>query len=232
MASSSWHRFLDLLYPRRCLCCAIPVRGKLAICEGCAADLPRPRASCTRCALPLPTPSLCGHCQRRPPPYLRVRAPFLYAPPLDALLLQLKFSGRLAVAPLLGGLIAQELTGGADVEVIVPVALHRRRLADRGFNQATEIARVVAVELGLALLPRALERLRETPPQSTSVAGARRQQMRGVFRAGTVALRDRRVALLDDVVTTGATAESATLALLGAGAGSVEVWALARTALA
>ncbi len=229
MLDRSRRIFTDLLFPQRCLLCGDQGHRGLAICEGCQADLPRPGASCIRCALPLPAAGLCGRCLQHPPPYWCARVPLLYAPPLDALLLQLKFGSRLAVAPLLGKLLAEAIRADANDELLVPIPLHRHRLAQRGFNQATEIGRVVARQLGLRLAPRALQRVRETPPQSTVGARARRRLMTGVFIGSANTLAGRRVALLDDVVTTGATVESATLAALAAGAAAVKVWAVART---
>lgn len=220
---------IDLIFPQQCLLCGDHGQHGRAICGGCEDDLPRPEANCSRCALPLPAPGLCGRCLRHPPPYWRASVPLQYGPPLDALLLQLKFGGRLAVAPLLGKLLADAIAAEAGDELVVPIPLHRHRLAQRGFNQATEIGRVLARQLGLQLAPSALRRVRETRPQSTVGARDRRRLMKGVFVAPTTMMAGRRVALLDDVVTTGATVESATLAALSAGAAAVKVWAVART---
>jgi ComF family protein len=160
---------------------------------------------------------------------VRVRSAYRYEPPLDALLLQLKFSSRLAVAPLLGTLLARALVPVHSDSLLVPVPLHRRRLAERGFNQVAEVARAVARELGLERSTVALKRTRYTPPQSSVNAHARRQLLRGVFAAEEHRVADRRIVLIDDVVTTGATAEAASEALYAAGARTVEVWTVART---
>ena len=226
-----WRRnILRWLFPSSCLLCGDQGLEDLALCRGCRDDLRRPTASCQHCALPLPAAGICGRCQRRPPGYQRARAPYLYAPPLDSLLLQLKFGSRLAVAPLLGVLLARALAPVERELLLVPVPLHRRRLAERGFNQVWEIGRVLARELDLPSAPAALRRVRHTPPQSTVDAGARRRLLRGVFRAEAGLVAGRRIALLDDVMTTGATLEEAAAELLRGGAAAVEVWSVARTA--
>lgn len=113
-------------------------------------------------------------------------------------------------------------------ELLVPVPLHRRRQAERGYNQALEIARPVAWRLGLALAPTACRRIRATVEQTGLTAAARRRNLRGAFVAGAICA-GRSVAVLDDVVTTGSTAAAVAAAVRRAGATQVEVWAAART---
>jgi len=138
----------------------------------------------------------------------------------------LKFKRDLAAGVLLGRLLAHRLPAG--VELIVPIPLSRRRQAARGYNQAVELAIPVHRRLGIAIDPHALRRARDTPPQLGLSASARRLNVRGAFVGDPARLAGRHVALLDDVMTTGATLTAATRAVRAAGARSVSVWVVAR----
>lgn len=219
------------LYPPHCLLCGGPGRYPRDLCDACDEALPRSAAACPVCALPLPGEApgtSCGRC-RKVPPFAATRAAYLYAPPLDRLVLELKFGGRLGHAGLLGGLLADHLERGAwpRPEMLLPVPLHPRRLRARGFNQAAELARPVADRLGVPLHPHGCRRVRDTPAQSGLEAPARRRNVRGAF-AVDARVGGRRVALVDDVVTTGHTVAELARVLVVAGAERVEVWCLAR----
>ncbi|MFL6713829.1 MAG: ComF family protein [Sulfurifustis sp.] len=166
-------------------------------------------------------------CQQEPPAYTTVRAAFRYAAPVDRLIQGAKYGERLDWAALLGRRLAGHigaLTAAADV--IVPVPLHRSRLRRRGYNQSMEIARPVALALDLPLVS-LVERWRATPPQTALSREERRKNVRNAFRTtGNVAAK--RVAVVDDVMTSGATAEMLARCLLKAGAGEVEIWVVAR----
>lgn len=227
---------LEWIAPPHCLLCGDPGDGGLALCAGCRADLPRNHHPCVRCAEPLPgtgddLPELrvCGRCLWRPPPYVAIHVPFRYAPPIDWLVRRLKFSGDLAAGRLLGDLLALE-TGAAlaGADVVVPLPLHRRRLLERGFNQADELARPLARALGAKRRPGVLERVRATPAQMDLPAQRRRGNVRGAF-AARGALRGR-VVLVDDVVTTASTMREAARRLASNTDCSVTVVAAARTA--
>ena len=219
------------ILPPLCLLCGAAGAAELDLCTACAHDLARNSTACPRCAQPLPgvQPRLCGGCQRRPPPFDRAFVPLLYQPPVDALIKGLKFGGRLSHARVLGALFAK---ARADVgppwpDAIVPVPLHRRRLRERGFNQALELARTVAHRQRLPLWPTVLQRVRDTPPQSQRDARQRQTNPLGAFTACT-ALTGQRVALFDDVVSTASTARECARVLRTAGAVSIELWAIAR----
>ncbi len=202
------------------------------LCAGCAAGLPANARACPRCALPSPASpdQLCGRCLRRAPPYHRLLAPFLYAPPVDSLIAGLKFRQRLHIARMLGEAFAERVaagTVGPRPDRLVPVPLHPHRLRERGFNQALELARPLCSRLGIPLALGALSRQRPTAPQSDLPARQRRRNVEGAF-ATPGRLPWRHVALVDDVVTTGHTVEQASLALQRAGVEIVEVWACAR----
>lgn len=158
-----------------------------------------------------------------------------YAAPLDQLVLALKFGGQLPVAPLFGQLLAdalRRLPPQAWPELLAPVPLGRHRLAERGFNQALEIARPLARHLGLPLAARLLSRARETAPQSLLTPGERRANLRSAFslpQAGLEQVRGRHVGVVDDVLTTGATLEEIAATLKRSGAVRVTCLAFART---
>jgi ComF family protein len=219
-----------VLLPERCLLCGaagLPLRD---LCGGCLADLVRNESSCARCASPLPQPAAaCGVCLRRAPAFTATRAPFLYADPLRHLLLRFKLGGELACGRVLAESMADTLAPQQPaIDLLVPVPLHRSRLAERGFNQSLELARVIARRLGIDCAASALARSRATPSQTGLDARARRRNVRGAFTAHARYVAGKRIALIDDVITTGATVRECARVLRGAGAVRVEVWAVAR----
>jgi ComF family protein len=222
------------LYPPVCLVCGGDGEPGRDLCAGCARNLYRNAHACERCAEPLPESapigSLCGRCQRSPPAFDACRAPYLYAPPLDGLLTGLKFNARLAHARLLATLLGDAVLGTwADPpDLLVPVPLHPTRLRERGFNQALELARPLAQALSIPLEPEVLARARPSAPQSGLQRSLRHANVRGAF-AVVRAPAARRVALVDDVLTTGHTASEIAKALKRCGVERVEVWVVART---
>ncbi len=224
-----WLRALGLtLLPPTCLLCGRRGDHGRDLCAGCAGDLPLNRVACPRCALPLGTPApACGVCLKRPPPFAAALAPYCYADPLDQLVQRYKFGADLAAGRVLAQLLGDALAGTAAPDLVVPVPLHRSRLRERGFNQALELGRLLARRYALTLAPHALARTRATAAQSGLDARTRRRNVRRAFAASSE-VRGRHIALLDDVVTTGATVRECARALRRAGAKSVVVWAVAR----
>ncbi|MCF6209422.1 MAG: ComF family protein [Gammaproteobacteria bacterium] len=204
----------------------------LDLCHACRLDLPIIEAACARCAIPLPVAhqhgSLCGQCQTEPPAFTHCLAPFAYHAPLDHLLKDLKFNRRLVLARTLGGLMAQWLEGRTDglPERIIPVPLHPARLRERGFNQSLELARPIARRLKLPLDTHSCRRLRNTPPQAELPAEQRHNNLKGAF--GVRQKLAGRVAIIDDVMTTGYTVQELARTLRDAGAAQVDVWVCAR----
>lgn len=221
--------FVQGMLPSFCLLCGDRVAANLDFCPGCAAALPYLSRACPVCASPYAGSGPCGQCQRRPPPFAATTALFRYASPVDRLVIGLKFHAQLLHARVLGALMAAQLAARNDPlpQLIVPMPLHRTRLRSRGFNQALELARPVARRLGVTLDYSALVRQRATGPQTELPLAARARNVRGAFRAARD-LRGLRIALVDDVMTTGHTAAAAAGALRKAGADAVEVWVLAR----
>lgn len=220
---------LAWIFPEHCPLCGARAGDHSGLCGGCLVTLPRHRVNCPRCAGPAGDgESLCGRCQREPPAFQAALAPFAYRSPLDRLIVDLKFRHRLYISRNLGLLLAIELKGSRlRPEVIMPIPLHRTRLRERGYNQALEIARATGKALSLPVDYQTLVRTRATAPQTGIPHDERLRNVRGAFACrGSVAYGH--VALLDDVLTTGATANEAALTLRRAGVERVSVWAVAR----
>jgi ComF family protein len=221
-----WRNFVRSLCPAVCQLCGGAALSA-DICAGCFRDLPRPGRVCGRCAAELPRGAVCGACQRRAPAWDSVLAPYRYAFPVDRLVQRLKYDGRLEHGRMLGLLLGRAARGRERPDRILPVPLHADRWRERGFNQATELARPVARALGVKLEERLLRRSRSTPPLWRLGPGDRRRLMAGAFEArGDLA--GARVAVVDDVLTSGATADAIARTLRRAGAVRIEIWALAR----
>lgn len=219
------------LWPGHCVVCGGPGAG-IDLCRPCRRELPWLEQPCPRCGLPLPEAApLCGACLHQPPPFSACIAPFLYQPPVSQLIAGFKYRGRYSYGRTLAAELAQCVDATA-IDALVPVPLHWRRRWTRGFNQAELIADELGRALALPVRGAWLRRLRATPPQQGLDAPARAGNLRGAFTL-RAALREApaglRLALIDDVVTTGATATELSRLLLDAGAATVQVWCLART---
>ncbi|HET7780658.1 MAG TPA: ComF family protein [Rudaea sp.] len=231
-----WARLQRVVLPPHCLLCGDDGEAGRDLCLACAASLVRNPVCCPRCALPLGVPApACGECLHRQPPFEAAFAPFLYAHPLDLLMTRLKFGRSLAAGRVLSGLWSEAITQMAPVlpTLFVPVPLHASRLRERGYNQAFELLRPLARSLKIPLAGSLLRRTRATPAQANLDASARRRNLRGAFEFHVPALRGVapaavHVALVDDVMTTGATLHAAAKALRKAGVGRVDAWVCAR----
>lgn len=210
-----------------CLLCLAPHPGPAPLCPGCFQDLPWYRDACLRCALPVTIPGLCGRCARSAPPFDRAVAPLLYRFPVDAVIREFKFQRRLWWTGFLGEALAREARSLPRPDLLVPVPLHWRRRCWRGFNQAMEIARVAGAALDLEVDHRLVRRVRAGPRQAQLPARRRAHNLRGAFQLQR-SPRVSCIAIVDDVMTTGATAGEIARLLKRAGVESVQVWAAAR----
>ncbi len=210
----------SLLFGGSCFLCRGTARAIL--CAQCAAELPRlAQPLCPRCALDSPGGQVCGRCLAQPPAFDATCAALAYDFPADALVHALKFRGELALAPLLASVLSEKVREPVDHVIAVP--LSPERLRRRGYNQAVEIAR----HLGKVDV-RLCERVRDAPPQTELAYEERQRNVRGAFRC-TRALAGASVAVVDDVMTTGATLEEIARTLKAAGAARVVNWVVART---
>ena len=223
-----------------CLLCASSVPWREDFCPGCAQSLPYASPGCRRCAAPLAlrqsAAQPCGECQKHLPAFDRTLAAFTYAPPVDRLIQGLKYHRQLHLARTLGRCLGDVLAAAAPglpppaerVDVIMPVPLHANRLRQRGYNQSLELARPLARHFGLPLDYRSLRRTRATPPQAALPVKQRKRNVRGAFAVKGEDLTGTRVALVDDVMTSGHTVNAAAACLRRAGAKAIEVGVVAR----
>jgi len=241
LGRSLWRSALSLLYPARCAACDDLVDDEDDVfCRLCALTVLPLQYACPRCAESLPLsedmrpdepPPPCLACLRRPPRFAGAFAAFEFGGAVAQAIRRLKWARMPELAAGLGRLMAEHLArappGFADVDLIVPVPLHRRRLRQREFNQAAVLARAMRSTIPIDV--RALRRVRDTPPQTGLHLGQRRANVLGAFAVpDRRRVRGRRVLLVDDVLTTGATAEACASALYGAGAATVLVLTLGR----
>ena len=221
------------LWPSVCLLCRGPGQSGVDLCAACEGDLPVNAHGCARCATPLASlvgVDVCGACLRRPPLFHATFAPFLYGYPLGWLIHGLKYRREASCGRLLGQLLARRSANRSPLpELLIPIPLSTARYRERGFNQAYEIARPLRAALDIDVRADLVVRRRDTREQTGLKQRERRRNVRGAF-AVVEALPARRVAILDDVITTGSTANELAKVLRRAGATYVEVWAVARTA--
>jgi ComF family protein len=189
--------------------------------------VPRAGTACLACARPLPARGLCGRCLQRSGPVDGLVAAFDYRFPLDRLVHRFKFGGDFAVGRFLGSSLAQAVAPYPRPDLVLPSPASSERLRERGFNPAAVLAKRVARELGIPWHPGLLRKVKHTPPQTGLLRTARRRNLRSAFRCEGV--EGLRVAVVDDVTTTGATVEALARVLRRAGASRVEAWVVART---
>ncbi|MNF43976.1 DNA utilization protein GntX [compost metagenome] len=206
------------------------------LCVSCESELPWLGARCQVCALPLPHAGLtCGACLQRPPSFDRVEAPWRYAFPVDSLITRFKHQAKWPLGRLLGKLLSHHLLHAFDEgltrpDLLLPVPLAERRQRQRGFNQAALLAQWLGEQLHLPLQQHWLQRVIDTPAQQQLDAATRKRNLRRAFAlAPASAVSGLHLALVDDVLTTGATAESLARLLKKAGAARVDIYCLART---
>ncbi len=228
--------YIWLKNKQSCLLCDEPADTSAPLCSSCESELPWLGGHCLVCALPLPTVGLvCGECLKHPPAFGRVEVPWRYAFPVDTLITRFKHQAKWPYGRLMAELLSQHLLNSFDhgqprPDILLPVPLANRRLRQRGFNQAALLARWLSQSLQLPLQEDWLLRTHDTPAQQKLDAAERKRNLRHAFAlADHAAINGRHLALVDDVLTTGATAESLARLLKKAGAARVDVYCLART---
>jgi ComF family protein len=219
------------LFPAQCrLCLAAGAQGQ-DLCEGCLAELPWLGSTCRTCALPLggEFSNQCARCTKTPPALDACHALFAYQSPIDDWIHALKFRQELSIARLLGDMLSKHasIASRTDRLRVLPVPLHPRRLAQRGYNQAKELARPL-LKAGYLATRCDCRRVRHTEAQSTLDRKQRGRNLRGIFSA-SASLENQQLLLVDDVMTTGATLNELATELKRAGAGRVEAIVVART---
>ncbi|VVP25734.1 ComF family protein [Pseudomonas fluorescens] len=219
-----------------CLLCDEPAEAEMPICVACEADMPWLGEHCQTCALPLPTAGLtCGECLLEPPAYEQVAVPWRYDFPVDSLITRFKHNAKWPFGHLLADVLSQYLLYRFEEDLprpdaLLPVPLASKRLRQRGFNQAAMLARWLSRQLDLPCEENVLRRIQDTSAQQDLDAKARKRNLRNAFALTSDAnVKGRHLALVDDVLTTGATAQALARLLMNAGAARVDVYCLART---
>lgn len=212
-----------------CLLCANHKGGNLGICTTCTENLPwHTKPQCTQCGLQS-NGVICGACINAAPSFDTTTSLFTYDYPVDKLLQRYKYQEMLHLSRTFGALLSTKLASQLqNIDAIIPMPMHRERLKQRGFNQALEIARLVEKNLQIPLNYKACQRIKLTPPQASLPLKDRIKNIRGVFVCKEN-LNGKRIAIIDDVMTTGASLNELAKTLKKAGAAHVECWVIART---
>ncbi len=231
-------KILHSIFPTSCILCKGFSKRILPLCVECESELPWCKKVCFQCAEPISEKSsttLCGRCIGNPPHFDNTFSAFIYEPPIDNLITSLKFHHKLIHANLLAELFFQKM--GACIsplpDRLIPVPLHDKRIRQRGFNQALEIAKYVSKRAGIPLDYKSIIRSKYTEPQSSLPAKHRGKNIKNAFRLKKLDykqdLHGKHIVIIDDVVTTGGTVNEFAKLLKKNGAKRVDVWCCART---
>lgn len=223
---------VNTLFKQKCLLCdaqSDALRGNIhAVCRACLNDLPwHPKTSCPQCGL-TSSDQLCGSCISSPPDFDATHSVFLYDFPIDSMMQRYKYGNMLSLYAFFGQMLSEKVDIGA-VDLIIPMPMHPARIKERGFNQALEIAKVFGKE---KLDYKSAIRQKLTPPQASLPLKERVKNIKGVFSVygGKLnQIQGKRIAIVDDVMTTGASLNELAKTLKKAGASHVECWVIART---
>lgn len=232
---SVYERLINIqqfLFPGQCLLCRDPAPSGQMLCPPCTKELPRNSCTCHRCGKPLPVSlPLCGQCQEALPQFDSVHTLYRYESPIDRLVQQMKYNGKLHLTRLFGeqlrAAVPTWIRETRRPDLVVPVPLHRSRLCQRGFNQSIEISRQAARYLGTRLELDLVKRVRKTEPQAELPLKQRKRNVRGAFEVN-IELDGSSVVIVDDVITSGHTVGELARVLKRAGADRVDVWGVAR----
>lgn len=225
--------FLNFFLPHTCILCGSRKCTHLDLCDDCQKDMPFLQDVCSQCAQPIAYSEniICGKCLNDPPPFTTTIALYSYNNPIDYLITQLKFHNKLLYANILGKLLARKLQlhyqSLPKPSIIIPVPLHVKRLKERGYNQALEIAKPIAKILNIPIDKCSCIRAKNTEMQATLAARNRAVNVKKAF-AIRKKLEYKYVAVLDDVVTTGHTITEFCQILRNNGVAKIDVWCCAR----
>lgn len=217
-----------------CVLCDQPSGRHLDLCLSCESSLPWLANPCPRCAFPnMQASDHCAECQQREPLQRRTISLFHYEFPLNRLIGNFKYHQRFEYGHLLADLlalyIAKNLEQADFPEAIVPIPLHKTRQIERGYNQAMLLAKQIGKRLHIPVVHSGLEKIKHTTQQATLNAEQRKHNLADAFRANSQIKLPKRVAIIDDVYTTGATSSAAITALRAEGISEIDLWTIART---
>jgi ComF family protein len=215
------------LMPIPCRLCGSPCQGQI-LCDQCANELPKIGSCCPRCALPTSNAQLCGQCLSSPPHQTLSFSLYPYLNPIDRLIVDFKFNDKLYMADFFANQMALKLKARPLPQLLIPIPLHPIRLKQRGYNQSNELAKSLSKRLAIPNSNDYLAKVINTEPQSSMPFNQRKRNIQHAFKA-TLPTAPKHIALIDDVLTTGHTANAAAKILKKAGAVTIEVWTIART---
>ena len=222
------------IFKPNCLLCASPQANKDGLCSPCLNELPlHPSTSCPQCGLSS-SGQLCGSCISSPPDFDATHAVFLYQYPIDKMMQRYKYGNMLNISHTFGQFLTEKIQNVTEktpletVDLIIPMPMHPQRLKERGFNQALEIAKVLSKNHLEKLDYKSVARQTLTPPQASLALKERVKNIKGAFKVNAD-FKGKRVAIVDDVMTTGASLNELAKTLKKAGASHVECWVIART---
>lgn len=218
---------LDFFMPPHCILCGERGFENRDLCQACYGELPKNTPRCMKCARDF-TEDFCPTCTKKLPAFDETLAPFLHHSAIRYLIISLKFHAHYPSARLLGNLLADYLQKTAQLpDCIIPIPLHKNRYRERGFNQSIEIARVLSKRLSIPLDLKSCIRNRDTAHQVGLNAHQRNENIKNAFSV-SADFKDKHVALVDDVMTTGSTVHELALALKMAGCERVQIWVCAK----
>lgn len=221
--------FLDFCFPHSCILCHEHSHRNIDLCIHCENELPLIQHHCHCCGIPLPSDiQICGKCLKRKPPFDKTYPLFHYKTPIIQMITSLKFHQQLVMSQVLGKLLAKHIILTQKPDYILPVPLHPKRLKERGFNQALEIARPMAKQLNIPIATNICKRVRNTQAQTSIPAKLRRKNVKEAFQM-IYPVQAKHIVILDDVITTGSTVLELSRTLRKAGAKTIEVLCCART---
>ncbi len=223
------HRIWQLyskLMPIPCRLCGTMSQHQ-AICLACLQNLPLLGDACPRCALPISNAYLCGHCLHQPPEQDLSFSLFPYLDPVDRLIADLKYHDKLFLSQFFAQLMGDKLRNRRQPDLLIPIPLHPNRLRQRGYNQSFELAKALSIKLGIPTSNRYLIRTIDTKSQASIPFKARKQNIQHAFKLIQTEV-PAHIAIIDDVLTTGHTANAAVKQLRQAGAITIEIWTIAR----
>jgi len=237
-AGAGLRGLVDMLMPPACMACKVPVATPLSLCADCWSSLPAiAGARCGCCGIPLPiayqTETVCLGCLKEPPDFDGARSPYLYDGPARLMVLGLKNGRETYAAPMAAAMLRAAGGMASPGQLVIPVPLHRWRILSRGYNQAALLARAIARQSGGVLALDTLVRTRPTPRSQGMTRPQRQRNVKGAFRIAPpqrTSLKGAHVLLIDDVMTSGATASACARALRRGGAASIHVLTYARVA--
>jgi len=227
---NNWSNIIQSkLYPSTCFICDQPGYNELDLCQQCLQDLNSATRSCIICDIALTTESsICGRCLKKPPSFDSITSLYQYEGIAQFLIQSLKFQAKHSCARTMGLLMAQHIKAlNKQADALMPVPLHAKRLNERGFNQSELIAQYIQKAIGVPLIQHSLKRVVNTTSQATLKANERRKNLKNAFSYSSTQ-NIQSVAIIDDVVTTGSTANEIAKTLKKQGVQRVEIWAFAR----